>query len=338
MKKKIITLALLASCTLIMAQTEFNALKSVQTDINGTARYLGMAGAFGALGGDASAIKDNPAGLGIYRRSELVGTMNALFQKSSSTWNDTPGMSDLYKVGLNNLSYVIAAPTWRSESGNSGLLSSNFSFAYNRLKSFNRSLNIKGGASVSSMTDVLANLTGNLTSTDLRYTNTYEPFDNTNIPWLSVLAYEGGLMYENINGTTGESTWSSLLGAAETVTPTYKLYEKGYLDEYSIGWAGNFSNKFFLGATINYQSLNYSATSSYNEIFSGAGQMTLNDSIYSKGNGFNLKIGTIICPADFLRLGLSFQTPTIYKMSDNYYSGLDYDTDIRGNIRHSGWL
>lgn len=336
MKKNIITLALLASCSFIMAQTEFDALKSVQTDINGTARYMGMAGAFGALGGDASAIKDNPAGLGIYRRSELVGTMNALFQTSSSTWNNTNGLSDLYKVGLNNFSYVIAAPTWRNESGNQGLLSSNFSFAYNRLKNFNRSLNIKGGASASSMTHYMADLTGNITGDELKYTNSYEPFDNTNIPWLSVLAYEGGLMYENINNTTGKSTWSSLLGNTETVTPGYKLFEKGYLDEYSIGWAGNFSNKFFLGATVNFQSLNYSATTNYNETFSGAGGMILRDSIYSNGNGFNLKVGTIICPADFLRFGVSLQTPTIYKMSDNYYSKLNYDTDILGYISTPG--
>lgn len=335
MKKNIITLALLVSCSFIMAQTEFDALKYVQTDINGTARYMGMAGAFGALGGDASAIKDNPAGLGIYRRSELVGTMNVLFQKSSSTWNNTTGMSDLYKIGFNNLSYVIASPTWRSENGNEGLLSSNFSFGYNRLKSFNRSLNIKGGPSSSSMTHYMADLTGNLTGNDLTYTNSYEPFDNTDIPWLSVLAFEGGLMNENIN-SEGKSSWSSLLANTETATPAYKLFEKGYLDEYSIGWAGNFSNKFFLGATVNFQSLNYSAMSSYSESFSGLGGMSLKDSIYSNGNGFNLKVGTIICPADFLRFGLSLQTPTIYVMTDNYYSKLNYDTDFIGYISTPG--
>ncbi len=71
MKKSIMAIAVLFNCTLIMAQTEFDAQKLVQGDINGTARYMSMAGAFGALGGDASSIKDNPAGLGIYRSSEI---------------------------------------------------------------------------------------------------------------------------------------------------------------------------------------------------------------------------------------------------------------------------
>lgn len=335
MRKNIITLALLVSCSFIMAQTEFDALKLVQTDINGTARYMGMAGAFGALGGDASAVKDNPAGLGIYRRSELVGTMNVLSQQSTSKWNSATGLSDLYKIGFNNFSYVIASPTWRSESGDQGLLSSNFSFAYNRLKNFNRSLNIKSGASASSFTQYMADLTGDNTGTNLTYTNSYEPFDNVKIPWLSVLAFEGRLMNESINGD-GKSSWKSLLGNTETVTPSYKLYEKGFLDEYSIGWAGNFSNKLFLGATVNFQSLNYTSISNYSEIFSGAGSLSLKDSIQSSGSGFNLKVGGIVCPTDFLRFGLSLQTPSVYVMTDNYYSKLNFDTDISGYISTPG--
>ena len=43
------------------------ALKmSLDEPVLGTARYSGMAGAMGALGGDGSAIKDNPAALGIF--------------------------------------------------------------------------------------------------------------------------------------------------------------------------------------------------------------------------------------------------------------------------------
>ena len=51
------------------AQGEMNAYTMSQTDLNGTARYLGMSGAFGALGGDISSMSTNPAGLGIYRSS-----------------------------------------------------------------------------------------------------------------------------------------------------------------------------------------------------------------------------------------------------------------------------
>ena len=52
------------------SQSQLDAFKYSQTELNGTARYLGMGGAFGALGGDISAMNTNPAGLAIYKSSE----------------------------------------------------------------------------------------------------------------------------------------------------------------------------------------------------------------------------------------------------------------------------
>lgn len=335
MKKILVAFAVILNCSFLVAQTEFDAFKMVQNDINGTARYMSMAGAFGALGGDASAIKDNPAGLGIYRSSELMGSINLMLQQNNATWYGQSTLDDIYKVKFNNFSYVIATPTWRSESGSGGLQSSNFSFAYNRLRNFNRSLTVQGGSSLASMTDYMGYFTGNKTGNDLAYVeDSYEPFDNIAVPWLSVLAYEGGLINERV--ANGASSWSSLLNENETVTPTYQLLEKGYHDEYSIGWAGNFSNVFYLGATLNLQAINYSAFSTYSESFAGNGSMSLKDSIYTSGTGFNFKIGTIISPLDFLRLGLSLHTPSIYKLNDTYYTTLDYDTDRAGYISTPG--
>ena len=58
-----------------LAQGEMDAYKFSQYDISGTARYMSMGGAFGALGGDISSMRTNPAGLGIYRSSEVLTTM-----------------------------------------------------------------------------------------------------------------------------------------------------------------------------------------------------------------------------------------------------------------------
>ncbi|MDD4993372.1 MAG: hypothetical protein PHR83_14195 [Paludibacter sp.] len=333
MKKSIIAIAVLFSCTYTIAQTEFDALKYVQTDINGTARYIGMAGAFGALGGDASAIKDNPAGLGIYRRSELTGTFNTLMQSSTASWNKGSSVDDLFKNGFNNFSYVIALPTRNAENGNKGLLSSNFSISFNRLKNFDKSMYIKGSSQTSSMTDYLAGLTNGLSLSDIKGTDSYNPFNNINVPWLSILAVEGDL----ISPVSGINQWSSILNIGETVTPTYKLFEKGHLDEYSFGWAGNFDNELFLGASLNMKSLSYSAFSTYSETFYGTGNndggsMSLKDTIITKGSGINLKLGAIYCPTDYLRLGVSVHTPAILILTDNYYSELDFNTINRGYI------
>jgi len=333
-----IAMALFFSCTYAIAQTEFDASKYIQTDINGTARYMSMAGAFGALGGDASAIKDNPAGLGIYRKSEIVGTMNTLMQNSTSNWKFTDnnlsknsyGYGDMYKIGANNFSFVLATPTLKSESGTNGLQSSNWSFSYNRLKNFDRNINIKSGASQSSMTDYLAYFSEGFYAIDLQYgRNINELFDNPNIPTLSVYGYQGFLM-----DSVSKGNWLSSI--SNKVTPSYQLLEKGHLDEYSIGWAGNFSNVFFLGATINYQALNYTAISKYSETFGSEGNMNIGDTLYTKGNGVNLNIGMIACPTDNIRLGLSLHTPTIFSLTDDYYSTLVYTREKIVNMPITG--
>lgn len=318
-------IAVLLNCTLMMGQSELDALKYVQTDINGTARYMGMAGAFGALGGDASAIKDNPAGLGVYRTSEISGTMNVLMQNSTGSWNGVSTSTDNpFKTGFNNFSFVLANPTLKSENGGSGLLSSNWSFGFNRLKNLNRTVNIKGGPSASSITDFMASFTNGLSESDLNGTN--DPNGNsyniTYVPWISILAYDGYL----INPVTGTNNWVSLLNKGVSATPSFNMTETGHIDEYSVGWSGNFSNLLFLGTTLNYQRINYSLTSAYNEIFNSGGNMSLNNNITSTGSGFNLNIGGIVRPNDFLRFGLALHTPTVYSMEDHYYATLGYNT------------
>ena len=49
---------------------DYNRLS--ERDIMGTSRYVGMSGAMTAVGGDPSSVVDNPAGLGVYRRSEAM--------------------------------------------------------------------------------------------------------------------------------------------------------------------------------------------------------------------------------------------------------------------------
>ena len=317
MKKIIVAVAVILSCSNIIAQSEFEALKYTQTDINGTARYMGMAGAFGALGGDASSIMDNPAGLGIYRKSEIAGGLNYSFQSTDSKWNQqSSSTSNLYKTRFNNFSLIFSTPTWRQESGTSGLVSSNFSFTYNRLKDFNRSLNIKSGLSESSITDYMSTYSQGYTVNQLgKDINTL--FDDPGIAALSIYGFQGYLM-----DSLSSDSWTSAIN--QKITPLYKLTERGHLDEYSFGWAGNFNNIFYLGATVNIKSLNYTGMSIYSEGFGSQGSMLLGDTTYTKGTGVSLNIGAIVRPTDFLRLGLAIQTPAIFSVDEEYYSTLDY--------------
>ena len=56
---------------LSVAQTLNDFTRLVSSDLNGSARYTSMAGAFGALGGDLTAISFNPASSSVFLHSEL---------------------------------------------------------------------------------------------------------------------------------------------------------------------------------------------------------------------------------------------------------------------------
>ena len=81
MKRILLTFPLILASAGIMAQTVYtNAELSSTSDIIGTARYVGMGGALGALGADISAISSNPAAIGMYRRSDVVLTAGGMWQ------------------------------------------------------------------------------------------------------------------------------------------------------------------------------------------------------------------------------------------------------------------
>ena len=334
MRKKLIVLIMIAGCTLSFAQmTNIDALKFIQTDINGTARYVGMAGAFGALGGDPSAIKDNPAGLGIYRRSDLSTSLNLLTQGTRSNWDGNIQKDCLYKGKLDNISYILALPTWAQVNGESkGLLYSNFSFSYNRLKNFDRNMIISGNGFESSLTDYMADLVnGAEVYARHAFIGDDMTYNNEHIAWLSVLGYKSYLINELFDNNGKHVGWGSELSIGEKTVPTYRLQERGYVDEYALAWSGNFSNRFYLGASFNISAINYRISSSYREdlVNRGNDYFVLRNDYTALGIGVNLKLGAIYRLSDAVRLGFSYQIPTYLIVEEQFAPTVEY------SINHS---
>src|SRR5690606_18281801 len=66
MKKNLLLLVGLAFMCSAYAQEGQDALRYSLSEIQGTARYRAISGAFGALGGDMSAVSSNPAGSAVF--------------------------------------------------------------------------------------------------------------------------------------------------------------------------------------------------------------------------------------------------------------------------------
>ena len=110
--------------------------RMTERTIMGTARYVGMCGAMSAIGGDPSAVRDNPAGLGLYRRSELMLTLD--YANDYTRQFGSPDGARTHIVMLPHASWVLNLPTGSPDE--TGILSHNVMFSYHRVHSYARTI------------------------------------------------------------------------------------------------------------------------------------------------------------------------------------------------------
>ena len=82
-------MALLAG-TAVTAQNIYQLESFSNIDLNGTARYVGMGGAMNALGADMSVMSSNPAGIGLYRKSDASITSELQHRKMPKNSSPNP--------------------------------------------------------------------------------------------------------------------------------------------------------------------------------------------------------------------------------------------------------
>lgn len=292
---------------------DFDRENILAFDIQGTARYVGMAGAMTALGGDVSAVKDNPAGLGVFRRNELSLTIDYMFDKAVSRSIDYPAS----RFGMPQLSWVIS---FGDPNKLKGTVFNNFMFSYHRVGQYHRNLTV-GATFSSSQTDLMASLTNGLIADGLQADNSWSAvWDDPDVGWLSVLGYNTGLIVPVDNGS---DQWTSILSRGEKADAALSLTETGLSDEYSIAYANNISNRLYLGLAFNLRTLSYSKTAVYSEQFQQGGDYQLISDMQMNGIGFNANIGAIYRPVDMLRIGASWQIPTFMTVNFSDYASVE---------------
>lgn len=318
--------ALFLSSAVAFAQGEIDAYRYSQSDLNGTARYMGMAGAFGALGGDISAMYTNPAGLGIYRSSEVLTTLGLSSVKAKTNWYGIEQSQTKTKFNFDNIAYVGYFPT----SNDVGIVSWNVGFAYNRKKDYNRNYRMTG-TPVYSLADYVSDITYGTPESDLlsrgdNYDYPYGLGQNVG-KWMSVLGYQSGFI---VPWTEGGDAYHSAYGKwnGDQFTPyspdeaRLRVREKGSIDEYDFSLATNISNLVFIGATFVVTDLDFHVGVDYDEDFGKGNNMDwlyLGNNLRTEGTGYAANVGVIVRPVDFLRFGVAYNSPTWYKMTDYYW-------------------
>ena len=290
----------------LLAQGEVDALRFSREGLYGTARAMSMGGAFGALGGDQSALAINPAGIGVYRSSEVVGTFN-LSNNQSVVGDQTANKS---RFDMDNLGFVGYFPL-----RNDAIPVINFGFTYNKLQSFDRNISAIGTPN-SSLIDYIADRSAGIDPTNLMMGD--DPFNTQ--PWLPVLAYNSYL----ITPVNGGDRYDPVNTGGERAINEIRMNERGHIDNYDFTVGTTLGNVINLGFALSIKDISYNLTSDYLEDYNSGGY-TLTNWLTTSGAGVSAKFGAIYRPVNELRLGLAYHTPTWYAFTETYEAEIDDD-------------
>jgi hypothetical protein len=317
----ILVIAVANSC-LLLSQNEVDALRYSRTTFGGTARYMSMGGAFGALGADFSTLSSNPGGIGLYRKSEFSFTPSVYFGSANSDFRNSSDRDSKGNFNISNVGFVFAKESEKSSS--SVLKYMQFGIGLNRINNFNRRMSIKGENPENSIADGFVSDANGISYQDIEDDpNGYYAYD-LNPAWWTYLI-------DTLPGSINEY-WSSVPDSVN------KLQRKdikswGSTNEFLIAFGTNLGNRLYLGAVLGFPSVRYFERSIYSESDTRPDsndfrQIILNDELTTKGSGFNIKFGLILRATDWLRIGGAIHSPTWYnEMKDEWKTSITTDFD-----------
>ena len=302
-----------------------------QRESVGTARSMGMGGAFTSLGGDMASFGYNPAGFGMYQRNEIsvslgLGVSHA---KNYNAYND--GSNSNTRVSINNF-----GASFKVYEGTGKLVAINFALGYNKVADYNYNMSYEGPATVSSLADAFADIAnggGLVINSDNKIADPrgYYDYDMNPYYWGAALAYKGGLINRGQNGWYPDE-----IASGAKMSQFTNLQSRGSAGEFSFAFGFNVNNVLYLGASLDIQSISRKQNIYYSEYINYENgskpngseypyqlrNFDFNQSIFVDGSGVGAKFGVVVRPVEALRIGLAVHTPTYYSVSYRYLASL----------------
>ena len=315
-----------------------------QREPSGTARSMGMGGAFTSLGGDMASFGYNPAGFGMYQRNEIsfslgVGVAHA---KNYNAYNGDDNTNT--RVAVNNF-----GASFKVYESSGTLTAINFAFGYNKTADYNYDMLYASPTTPSSLADAFADIAnegklGINSNNKITDPNGYFDYDMDPYYWGSVLGYKAGLINRGSNGWYPDE-----IAPGALMTQYTNLQSRGSAGEFSFAFGFNINNIVYLGASLDIQSISRRQTIYYDEYISYEEGKTPNttdypyqlqsfsfgQSMYVNGSGVGAKFGVVVRPIKALRIGFALHTPTYYSIAYRYSASLASTAYNAGQIPDS---
>lgn len=298
------------------SQSAEDALRYSQIYWQGTGRSMGAGSAFSALGADFLNASTNPGGMGVYRSNHFSVTAEVFVDGVNSVYNGTSTDASKSMFDLSNIGYVIPKKIGR---GGRGWLYYQIGFGMNRLNNYNGSALMQG-------------INQNSSRVDVYIEETYDMFD---------MGYNLEEIYEFSPFYLGPAWDTYLLDTVRVgndlyidspvppgggIQQTQQITTKGSNNEYLASFSANYDDVLYIGITLGLPYIRYFKESVYSESDVADTIPTFNywsvtENLKTTGWGVNAKVGIVVRPVDWLRLGAAFHSPTYYySMRDEWYT------------------
>lgn len=309
-------LALLGTASVARAQDVYDMEHFSTNDLNGTARYVGMGGAMAALGGDLSVMGTNPAGVGVYRTSDVALTGSLLITNTGGVIG-----YDAVRASMDNAGIVFSTPVHDSP-----VKFVNYGVNYAKRKNFFGNIdtgvdNLFGAYSQTHQIAGMANATSSVdewgTLIDLSVANKGK---HDGIITANQHEEDGKIIYDSFEGMPADEA-------------SYQRHTYGSIAQTDINAAVNINDRFFAGVSVGIYSINYNRDSRYFERGMDDYAYRFDNFSSTDGDGVDIKLGVIARPFanSPFRIGAYLHTPTWYNLTDLCKTTLTYDD---GSFHH----
>ncbi|MEZ4853908.1 OmpP1/FadL family transporter [Flavobacterium sp.] len=304
MKKIFLSVVLFSSLASYTQElTENDALRYAQTDLNGTARFRAMGGAFGAVGADLSATNVNPAGSALFINNYVSISVANYNSKNKANYFGSKTNENSSTLDLNQVGGVFVFNAANQENDWNKIA---VSINYENTRDFDNEVFIAGANPSNSISQYFVNHANYIANTDF---NDYQ--------------YEMGYETFVINQASNGMFISNVpLGS---YTQYNAISEAGYNGKLTANLATSYKNKLFLGINLNAHFTDYTKTTKLIETNSNASNptsqpsvrdMQFNNNLSTYGSGFSFNLGAIYKVTEDFRIGASYLSPTWYRLND----------------------
>ncbi|KAA6431491.1 hypothetical protein FEM33_24575 [Dyadobacter flavalbus] len=307
--------ALCASSS-VFGQYASDALRYSESNLTGSARFQALGGNHAALGGDPSVIHGNPAGLGFYNRSELT-----VSPAVTSINNKTRYIDDTQSSGKSNFNIAQASLVIASQPGfQRKWKGSSLGISFSRQQTFQDKYNFSGLNNRSAYLDqVIENVNADGTTVSQLETDfESDPAKGGPVAYSLPSAYYQ--MYL-INPTSSTGPPYAPLDKNSVVDQFGTYSATGANTQWNIAYAGNYNDKFYIGATLGFSRLRYKYTRTFQDSYADSPELVStqqDESLTVTGNGINVALGVIYKINPFVQIGGVLTSPTFTSIKETF--------------------